>query len=62
MNMKPTLTLLLLTFLLQGCSINSVASIPMRVGSAVVSVIPVVGEAASGAIDVAADIVDINPL
>jgi hypothetical protein len=38
-----------------------VATVPMRVGGAVVSVVPVVGTPASGAIDKAADAVDTLP-
>ena len=40
---------------------TKVATVPMRVGGAVVSVVPVVGEPASEAIDKAADAVDTLP-
>ena len=55
------LTLLLLMVGLSGCSLTKVATVPMRVGGAVVSVVPVVGTPASEAIDKAADAVDTLP-
>ena len=55
------LTLLLLLLGLSGCFLTKVATVPMRVGGAVVSVVPVVGDPASEAIDKAADAVDTLP-
>ena len=55
------LILLLLVMGLSGCFLTKVATVPMRVGGAVVSVVPVVGEPASEAIDKAADAVDTLP-
>jgi Family of unknown function (DUF6726) len=55
------LTLLLLVLGLSGCFVTKVATVPMRVGGAVVSVVPVVGSPASEAIDKAADAVDTLP-
>ena len=55
------LILLLLVVGLSGCFMTKVATVPMRVGGAVVSVVPVVGEPASEAIDKAADAVDTLP-
>jgi hypothetical protein len=55
------LILLLLVVGLSGCFLTKVATVPMRVGGAVVSVVPVVGEPASEAIDKAADAVDTLP-
>ena len=55
------LTLLLLVVGLSGCSLTKVATVPMRVGGAVVSVVPGVGTPASEAIDKAAAAVDTLP-
>src|SRR5215831_12525279 len=55
------LTLLLLVVGLSGCFLTKVATVPMRVGGAVVSVVLVVGTPASEAIDKAADAVDTLP-
>ena len=49
------LTLLLLLLGLSGCLLTKVATVPMRVGGAVTSVVPVVGNPAHEAIDKAAD-------
>ncbi len=48
--------------LLQGCFLTKVVSVPMRVGGAVVSIVPVVGNTAHDAIDTAADFVDDAPI
>jgi uncharacterized protein DUF6726 len=55
------LILLLLLLGLSGCFLTKVATVPMRVGGAVVSVVPVVGDPASEAIDKAAGAVDTLP-
>ena len=55
------LTLLLLLLALSGCLLTKVATVPMRVGGAVTSVVPVVGNPAHEAIDKAADAVDALP-
>ncbi len=49
-------------FLLSGCFATKVVTVPMRVGGAVVSVVPVVGNTAHDAIDTAADAVDDIPI
>ncbi len=57
--------LLLLVFaapLLHGCLLTKAVTVPMRVGGAVLSVVPVVGNAADATIDTAADAVDQIPL
>jgi len=56
------LTLLLLLLGLSGCLLTNVATVPMRVGGAVTSIVPVVGNPAHDAIDKAADAVDTLPL
>ncbi|MFQ5352251.1 MAG: DUF6726 family protein [Candidatus Binatia bacterium] len=47
---------------LSGCLLTKVVSVPMRVGGAVISVIPVAGNTAHNAVDAAADTVDDIPL
>ena len=56
------LLLVTLLFLLSGCFLTKIVTIPMRIGGAVISVIPVVGNTAHDAIDEAAEVVDIVPL
>lgn len=60
--MTRLMVLLLLALLLQGCVLTKVVSVPMRVGGAVISIIPVAGNTAHDAIDTAADAVDDLPL
>ena len=55
------LTLLLLLLGLSGCLLTKVVTVPMRVGGAVTSIVPVVGNPAHEAIDKAADAVDALP-
>jgi len=55
------LTLLLLLFGPSGCLLTKVVSVPMRVGGAVTSIVPVVGNPAHDAIDKAVDAVDTLP-
>ncbi|TLM68899.1 MAG: hypothetical protein FDZ69_01455 [Deltaproteobacteria bacterium] len=54
--------LLLLAVLLQGCVLTKLVSVPMRVGGAVISIIPVIGNPAHDAIDTAAEVVDDVPI
>jgi hypothetical protein len=55
------LILLPLLFGLCGCFLTKVVTVPMRVGGAVTSVVPVVGNTVHEAIDGAADAVDKLP-
>ena len=48
--------------ILNGCVLTKVITVPMRVGGAIVSVVPAVGEMAHDAIDEAADQIDDVPL
>ena len=48
--------------ILNGCALTKVITVPMRVGGAVVSIVPVVGDMAHDAIDEAADQIDDVPL
>ncbi|HDS15529.1 MAG TPA: hypothetical protein ENN66_02740 [Proteobacteria bacterium] len=52
----------MLMFLTSGCLITKVVTVPMRVGGAVISVIPICGDSIDAAIDEAADIIDDVPL
>jgi Family of unknown function (DUF6726) len=47
---------------LNGCILTKVVTVPMRLGGAVISIIPAVGNSAHDAIDEAAEIVDDVPL
>jgi hypothetical protein len=46
---------------LSGCFATKIVTVPMRVGGAIVSVVPVVGNVADDAIDVAADTINLIP-
>ncbi len=59
--MKP-LIIVLLALALQGCFLTKVVTVPMRVGGAIISIVPVVGNAADAAIDTTADAIDLVPL
>jgi hypothetical protein len=48
--------------ILNGCVLTKVITVPMRVGGAIVSVVPEVGDMAHDAIDEAADQLDDVPL
>lgn len=56
------LLLLILTLQLCGCVLTKIVTVPMRVTGAVVSIIPVAGDTAHGAIDKAAEVVDEVPI
>jgi len=62
--MKILKVLMVLAFLIQlsGCVLTKIVTVPMRVGGAIISIIPVAGNTAHDAIDEAADIVDNVPL
>jgi hypothetical protein len=52
----------LIALFLQGCVLTKLASTPMRVSGALMSVLPGVGDGVHEAIDTAADAVDEVPL
>ena len=54
--------ILLSVLILSGCVLTKVVTVPMRVGGAVISVVPVVGEEIDAAIDETADIIDAVPI
>ncbi|MDW7771745.1 MAG: DUF6726 family protein [Desulfobulbaceae bacterium] len=54
--------LFFLAFLLSGCVLTKMVTVPMRLGAAVISIVPVAGNQAHDAIDEAAAAVDEIPL
>ena len=54
--------IILITLFSYGCVLTKAISVPLRVGGAVISVIPVVGEDMDDAIDKAADTIDDIPI
>lgn len=53
---------LLLVTQLSGCFLTKIVTVPMRLGGAVISIVPVVGNTAHDAIDGAAEVVDDIPI
>ncbi|MBA3008282.1 MAG: hypothetical protein KKB91_03210 [Proteobacteria bacterium] len=62
MNTLKLFVLLTPLLLLNGCILTKVVTVPMRLGGAVISIIPVVGNTAHDSIDEAAEIVDDVPI
>ena len=62
MNYLKLLLLLAVLLFLNGCFLTKVVTVPMRIGAAVVSVVPTVGNSAHDAIDEAAEVVDEVPI
>ena len=62
MKLKTFLQLAFAASVLQGCVLTKVATVPMRLGGAVVSIVPGVGNSAHDAIDDAAEVVDDVPI
>jgi hypothetical protein len=56
------LLIVCLLFLLSGCFLTKIVSVPMRLGGAVTSIVPVVGNTAHDAIDKAAKVVEEVPI
>ena len=56
------LFLLLLAIQLSGCFLTKVVTVPMRIGGAVISIVPVVGNTADDTVDKVADTVDEIPI
>ena len=56
------LVVVLLMMSTSGCVLTKVVSVPMRLGGAVISVIPIAGNRIHDGIDGAADAVDAVPL
>ena len=62
MNLTRFLLIMLLAVLLSGCVLTKIVTVPMRVVGAVVSIVPVAGNAVHDTVDGAADKVDALPL
>ena len=56
------LLLVLMASLLSGCVLTKLITVPMRVGAAVISIVPVLGNPAHDSIDTAAEAVDKIPI
>mgnify|MGYP006294042719 FL=1 len=55
-------TLLAFSLMQGGCVLTKVVSVPLRLGGAVISIVPVAGNPAHDSIDEAADTIDKVPL
>jgi len=62
MKLVKILGIVMLAATLNGCVLTKLVTVPMRVGAAVVSIVPVVGNTGHDAIDEAAEIVDEVPI
>ncbi|WP_020682717.1 DUF6726 family protein [Marinobacterium rhizophilum] len=51
-----------LALALSGCVLTKIVTVPMRIGGAVISIVPVVGNSVDEAIDTAADTIDLVPI
>ena len=60
--LKRIFLFLFLYHILNGCVLTKIVTVPMRVGGAVVSVVPLVGDTMHDTIDKAAEKVDDLPL
>lgn len=56
------ISVLFLLLILSGCVLTKVVTVPMRVGGAIISIVPVAGNTVHDAIDESADIIDEIPL
>ena len=62
MKLVKLIFLLAVMSLMTGCVLTKLVTVPMRVGAAVVSIVPVVGNPAHDTIDKAAETVDKVPI
>ena len=62
MKLAHLLLITSLVCILNGCFLTKVVTVPMRLGGAVISIVPVVGNTAHDAIDEAAEAVDEIPI
>tara|TARA_R110001583_G_scaffold111674_1_gene260945 strand:+ start:462 stop:644 length:183 start_codon:yes stop_codon:yes gene_type:complete len=60
--MKVKLLLMLTIMVTYGCVVTKVVTVPLRVGGAVISVVPWAGDKMHDAIDTAADTIDDIPI
>lgn len=54
--------ILLLSACLSGCVVTKIVTTPLRVGGAVISAVPVVGDPIDSAVDTVADAIDVIPI
>lgn len=62
MKFLKILLILLLASQLSGCLLTRLVTAPMRAVGGILTIIPVAGDAAHGAIDEAADVIDTIPI
>lgn len=62
MKLLKLLVLLTAVFLLNGCVLTKIITVPMRLTGAMVSIVPVAGNTAHDAVDKAAELVDEIPI
>ncbi|MGZ4960516.1 MAG: DUF6726 family protein [Methylomonas sp.] len=62
MNIKTFTLSLLIALLLQGCVFTKLVTVPMRLGAAIISIVPVAGNPVHDGIDKAAEVVDEVPI
>jgi len=62
MKFRRILILIIISLFTSGCFFTKVVTVPMRVGGAIVSVVPVIGGPIDEGIDVVADGIDLIPL
>jgi len=62
MKLFRIMILIMVMTLLSGCVLTKIITVPMRVGGAVVSIVPVLGNPAHDSIDKAAEVVDKVPI
>tara|TARA_B100001079_G_C16389533_1_gene506122 strand:+ start:491 stop:673 length:183 start_codon:yes stop_codon:yes gene_type:complete len=60
--MPKLIVILSAAVMLSSCVLTKVVTVPMRVGGAVISIVPGVGEEIDAAIDEAADVIDAIPI
>ncbi len=62
MSLMKLVLLVMVALYLSGCVLTKLITVPMRLGGAVISIIPVAGNVADDAIDEAADAIDKVPI
>ncbi len=62
MKLVKLLVILIMLTMLSGCVLTKIVTVTMRLGAAVVSVVPVVGNTAHDAIDEVAEKIDEIPI
>lgn len=62
MKIAKILSVVMLAAILNGCVLTKLVTVPMRLGGAIVSIVPVVGNTGHDVIDEAADVVDEVPI